>query len=397
MNTRLLGELAARNNETPSTTMQEKIPNQKNVRGNRRGKPQSSSKNTGREAKPSKSLTSRQIPPIHVKDTNCNLKQIEIILKAENITLNKDYCFRSYQNGDFGVHTNNGEMHNRIFASLREKDVKCFTRSPRKERDVYLILKGINPCFDENEVLQALTEQKFVNVEVVKVSKFLTKKNSDLKKGPSSFLVQLKNGSETSRITNQDLLLGQIVKWEFPDRSQPVQCKKCQRVRHVARLCNLGYRCVKCPNQHKPGECQFKKNTLNSEETDEPKLSYCINCNEYGHPASFRGCQVLLNIQNEVDFNKKDINEKRMESVQFRLEENHFPDLSRNHPKTPVANTWPIRTHNRAWENSQNIPPPQGAGLPGSNESLNANFMKNWLEDVKKEMLESLKPQFRGS
>lgn len=263
----------------------------------------------------SKSLTSRSTPPIYIRDTNCDLKRIADILKTVNIILIKDYCFRSYQNGNSTVHTNLGEIHSQMFASFQSNGVKCFTRSPKELTDVFLTLKGINPCYDEKDTFQALMDANFVNVEVIKVSEFRPKNVPEARKGLLSFLVQLKNGSETSRVTNHDLLLGQIVKWESPDRSQIVQCKKCQRFGHVARLCNLGYRCVKCPNKHEPGSWQLEKqnnNAVNSEKQTQP---FCMNCNNYGHPASYRGCPVLQKFQSKADSDKKLINEKKIDKV----------------------------------------------------------------------------------
>lgn len=65
------------------------------------------------------------------------------------------------------------------------------------------------------------------------------------------------------------------------------QCRNCQRFGHVANNCSMNYRCVKCLNNHKPGECQNTKNIENSENITPPA---CIACNQIGHPANYKGC-----------------------------------------------------------------------------------------------------------
>lgn len=65
---------------------------------------------------------------------------------------------------------------------------------------------------------------------------------------------------------------------------------------HMASNCAMNYRCVKCKQDpyHLPGECPLIKN----KSLQNHKL-YCVQCKEYGHPASYRGCPKIKNyIQN---------------------------------------------------------------------------------------------------
>lgn len=45
----------------------------------------------------------------------------------------------------------------------------------------------------------------------------------------------------------------------------------------------MEYRCVKCGENHTPGECSIKKE-------DPKECLRCVLCNEKGHPASYKGC-----------------------------------------------------------------------------------------------------------
>ncbi|CAB0039758.1 unnamed protein product [Trichogramma brassicae] len=51
---------------------------------------------------------------------------------------------------------------------------------------------------------------------------------------------------------------------------------------------NLGkISCVKCTHEHEPGQCNIPKNN-----TDKEKLQ-CVNCLNFGHPASYLGCPYI--------------------------------------------------------------------------------------------------------
>jgi len=82
---------------------------------------------------------------------------------------------------------------------------------------------------------------------------------------------------------------------------------------HAAANCNLRYSCVKCKEDHEPGKCSIylgKNNEL-----------YCINCNSFGHPASYRGCSKTIKIKNRIT-NK--INRTRLDREKKIAKINNF-------------------------------------------------------------------------
>ena len=56
------------------------------------------------------------------------------------------------------------------------------------------------------------------------------------------------------------------------------------------------YRCVKCTEPHGPGECKIKKEVAVSKE----KI-YCVNCKNFGHPASYKGCPKLAELRKKIN------------------------------------------------------------------------------------------------
>lgn len=111
------------------------------------------------------------------------------------------------------------------------------------------------------------------------VTIYKTQRNSNT----GLFLVSLFPGKGLSIISGIRGLQCQIVSWEKPRRKDSeIQCRRCQRWRHIAKNCNSKYKCVKCDKTHEPGECQRTK-----KDSSDP---HCTNCGEVGHPANWRGC-----------------------------------------------------------------------------------------------------------
>ena len=122
---------------------------------------------------------------------------------------------------------------------------------------------------------------------------------SDAKK---NFLVQIQKDSDITELISLRHLLFQVISWDKLKKETIVQCKKCQGFNHMASNCSMGYKCVKCKIKHQPGACSIDKNT-------ERKDLYCVNCDQMGHPASYRGCpevKKFLEKQKEIlKFRKK--------------------------------------------------------------------------------------------
>lgn len=163
---------------------------------------------------------------------------------------------------------------------LKEAKAKFYTYTPKSLKPQNLVIKGIFGNWSTDDIKQEITSLNLDNTSIIKVSKI------DLnKKAPNTpfYLVQLTDDSVTRNLMGVNNLCYQSVKIETLKKSGQFQCTKCQRVQHGNSGCELGYRCVKCKHDHKPGECQVPK--------DSPKEKiYCVNCSEYGHPASYRGC-----------------------------------------------------------------------------------------------------------
>lgn len=130
------------------------------------------------------------------------------------------------------------------------------------------------------------------DLNFLKVTHFTTKRSVAENIPLSIFLVQLDANCQFHKLQKVNRLCHHVISWEKLKKKDIIQCKKCQRLGHVASNCNMKYRCVKCNEQHDPGNCKLSKEDIVSKE----KL-YCATCKNFGHPASYCGCPILIELK----------------------------------------------------------------------------------------------------
>ena len=117
------------------------------------------------------------------------------------------------------------------------------------------------------------------------------------------YIVQVSPNSNIGKLLKINRINYLIVSWEKIKKNNIIQCHKCQLIGHTAQNCNLNYRCVNCTEPHGPGECKIKKEDAVSKEKN-----YYVNCKNFGHPASYKGCPKLAELRKKL--NKKVIKAK---------------------------------------------------------------------------------------
>lgn len=140
-----------------------------------------------------------------------------------------------------------------------------------------------------------------------------------------------------------------IIKWERFDRSKKrlTQCHNCQQHGHSASNCKRQYRCVKCTNNHLPGQCSRKS------AADEGTPN-CVNC-QGAHTANSRICPLFISYAEKVKknrINRQQVdnyavsNQRTQSSAQWALP--NVPRLNdRNFPKiTPQSRIHVSSTQN---------------------------------------------------
>ena len=239
-----------------------------------------------RESSPTRSIdgdTMRgkksRLPPIVIKTADS--QQIIDSFKKNNSDIN--FVIKNNNKGCV-LKTYNRNNYYQTIEKLKELNIEFITYTNRAEKNKTIVLKGLNTNSNSDEVHSELQGLNLINVQIIKVieMQIKNKKNNNGK----IFIVQITPESDIKELIKIEFINHQIIKWEPLRREGLVQCKRCQRLVHTAFNCNMMYRCVKCVEKHEPGQCPIDK--------DKNLPIQCILCGKTGHPASYRGCQVHI-------------------------------------------------------------------------------------------------------
>lgn len=141
------------------------------------------------------------------------------------------------------------------------------------------------------------------------------------------------------------------VRVEKMKKSSVVQCRRCQRLHHVAGQCNFTYRCVQCTTGHAWGECPRAGN---------PNLPLgCVNCLDANLNSNDHTANDLVNCNFFKKLTERQQNARQQQLSQGAARLPGATDRSNNTTKNNMnVSAKPITTNNTA-------PNPRSAGPPG--------------------------------
>ncbi|CAK9816292.1 Nucleic-acid-binding protein from transposon X-element [Anthophora plagiata] len=166
--------------------------------------------------------------------------------------------------------------------------------------------KRLPESFSEQEIMGELQSRANNELRFEKITRFKTAKSVREGRTLPIYLLQISADSDLKNLNNIKYINHHIIKWEKLKKKGDAQCRRCQRFGHSAINCNLNYRCVKCKDQHEPGNCVRGKDAI-EQMNSKP---FCVNCNTEGHPASYRGCPKFTEYKEnlQIQKNKNKIN-----------------------------------------------------------------------------------------
>lgn len=278
-----------------------------------------------------------KVPPINIYNVEPN----ELISFIKNGLKINDFQIKdlNHKNKKITLHLKSMANFSRVKIHLQKTHTNFYTFTPKCIKNKTILLKGLSGTTATELILDELRTFENQNLKFVKVAPFYTNRSKKEKYCLSSFLVQLSPESDTNELKNIKGILHHCIKWEPLKKPEIQQCRNCQGFFHSAANCFLPPRCVKCKLSHETGKCAI--DTVDENERD--KL-YCVVCNKYGHPASYKGCEKYRELQ------------KKVRSRRIILKQNANISPSNINPNISYANTLksdnPI-IHNN---NTTNIP-----------------------------------------
>jgi hypothetical protein len=207
------------------------------------------------------------------------------------------FHFISVNKNRFRILINDLQTHKIIIKYLEEVEKAAFFfHTPSEEKPLNFLIKNIVDDSYEKEHIEEAINDLGLNLNILKLNRFDTNRSKSEKQRLNIWHIQIHPQSkQIKEFVNLKYLLNTTIKIEEL-KTQSIQCKNCQRFFHTARNCRMPYRCVKCTQTHAPGNCPVPPPT----DPENPDLNrlHCINCNQRGHPASYKGCPKTKEILN---------------------------------------------------------------------------------------------------
>lgn len=247
------------------------------------------------------SLKSKNPFKLPVKRQQKKLKPICVIIKDKkisdfkktiiNLNLEKEFTLKLNSNKELEIVTNSKEDKLKVLDSLKNtiEKLEYHTFTEKEDKNLIYVLKK-HYYVDPTDMLHLLQSNDCPATSV----QFLNNNPEN----PSYTVNFPKNSVNLIVLRSQFKVIDHsVVKWEnFNNKKKKItQCHKCQRFGHTARNCGHSYRCVKCTDDHLPGQC--------SRTTKEGNPS-CINCKK-DHAANNSKCEVLIAYKEKLEKLKK--------------------------------------------------------------------------------------------
>lgn len=173
---------------------------------------------------------------------------------------------------------------------LTESGSNFYTYTNAKEKPKNFMIKGLPGEFKDDQILQAFADLRLSDVEVISIRNFQTRTARETGRRSNLFSIQITGASNPkSFISIKALLSCRITIENLLNKTDAIQCRRCQRFGHVANNCSMQPRCVKCAGEHESTNCIHNRE---DGRVDEVVLK-CTGC-AGSHTASFKKCPTRL-------------------------------------------------------------------------------------------------------
>lgn len=224
-------------------------------------------------------------PPITV--AGIGTKHLRQLLSSKEVPQEK-YNMKLIKNG-VQLIVADKEQFQKSVDVLKQGQIQFFTYLPPEDTPVKIILSGL-ALYDLEELR---SELNCYGVQPVEIKVFSVKK-TDVEDDVLYLLHFQKGQVKLNELKKIKALFSTMVSWRYfvKNKSDVVQCHRCQRYGHGKTNCNMLPLCVKCGERHETIQCKLPvKAKLQDKDRSDRSRIRCANCSG-NHTANFRGCPV---------------------------------------------------------------------------------------------------------
>lgn len=176
------------------------------------------------------------------------------------------------------------DSYKQLMNIVRENNLIGHTFTRKDTKSCRIVIKNLHPSTPTEAIREAIEQSgNTIRGEII-----------NARYGPekiplSTFFVNLEPHPNNCKAKQIQYIFNTRVVIEDPiKRNMVPQCKRCQQYGHTKNNCLRPFRCVKCAENHNTIDCPKKDRNTPA------KCALCLG----QHPANYRGCRVLLEINN---------------------------------------------------------------------------------------------------
>ncbi|CAK9809289.1 hypothetical protein ANTQUA_LOCUS5974, partial [Anthophora quadrimaculata] len=169
-----------------------------------------------------------------------NIKRQYSIRKHKTLKANTNSNIRYPMSVNYRFNTK--DNYTKACDTLKTNNIQYYTYTPKSDKNFSILIKNLDGNSDTDTILDELRSKNIKDLNFISVKKFITKKSVSENKILPIYLVQLCLDSRTENLKLIKIVLHSLVYWEKLIKKDRVQCKRCQRIGHIALNCNLNYR-----------------------------------------------------------------------------------------------------------------------------------------------------------
>lgn len=266
-------------------------------------------------------------PPVILSNVN-DFNTVQNVMLSQNIK----YEVKLLNNKQLSINVNSDNDYRSLTKAINEAKFEWHSYENKATRPCKVIARGLHPTCKPENILEDLKALGFKALSVVNLKKKKKENEKQITISLPLFMLIFDHSEDITKVFSITHIVKTKVKIEAirKQKERIPQCKRCQRFGHTKAFCNREVKCVKCAGSHLTIDCTLDRKAP-------PK---CSNCHE-AHPANYRGCAVIKELQKRRLAKKKGVTTKpkqQKKSTSKTVKGVSYSDVARKNISNSASN-----------------------------------------------------------